>query len=70
MGFGSSRTTAPYLIAEVDSQTRALLVRSAWLGEFGGRVAFADLNGKQSSYTADRTEFFGRNGSPHSTLLH
>ena len=66
---GSSRnTTAPYLIAEVDSQTRALLVRSAWLGEFGGRVAFADLNGKQSSYTADRTEFFGRNGSPQHPL--
>jgi cyclic beta-1,2-glucan synthetase len=62
---GSSRkVAAPYLISEVDAQSRALLVRSAWLGEFGGRVAFADLGGKQSSLTGDRMEFFGRNGSP------
>jgi cyclic beta-1,2-glucan synthetase len=62
---GSSRkASAPYLISELDAQSRALLVRSAWQGEFGGRVAFADLRGKQSSFTADRTEFFGRNGSP------
>jgi cyclic beta-1,2-glucan synthetase len=62
---GSSRkASAPYLITEIDSQSRALFVRSAWAGEFGGRVAFADLNGKQTSFTADRCEFFGRNGSP------
>jgi cyclic beta-1,2-glucan synthetase len=62
---GSSRkATAQYLISEIDTQSRALLVRSPWLGEFGGRVAFADLAGKQSSVTADRGEFFGRNGSP------
>ncbi len=61
---GSSRSaTAPYLISEVDPQSKALLVRSPWSGEFGGRVAFADLCGKQTSCTADRTEFFGRNGS-------
>ncbi len=62
---GSSRTaSAPYIITDVDSESGALFARSAWNGEFGGRVAFADLGGAQTSYTADRTEFLGRNGSP------
>jgi len=62
---GSSRpTAAPYIITEMDSASGALFARSAWNGDFGGRIAFADLAGRQSSFTADRTEFFGRNGGP------
>jgi len=62
---GSSRTaTAPYIISEIDSSSGALFARSAWSGDFGGRIAFADMSGRQTSYTADRTEFFGRNGGP------
>jgi len=62
---GSSRSaTAPYLITEIDSASGAIFARSAWNGDFGGRIAFADLGGRQTSYTADRTEFFGRNGAP------
>ena len=61
---GSSRSaTAPYIITEVDPQSKAILARSAWNGEFGGRVAFADLRGQQTSCSGDRTEFFGRNGT-------
>ena len=61
---GSSRTaSAPFLVTEVDQATGALFARSAMNGEFGGRIAFADLAGKQTSYTADRTEFLGRNGT-------
>ena len=62
---GSSRAaTAPYIITELDAATGALFARSAWNGDFAGRIAFADLAGRQSSFTDDRTEFFGRNGGP------
>ncbi|MGA9594458.1 MAG: glycosyl hydrolase family 65 protein, partial [Candidatus Acidiferrales bacterium] len=61
---GNSRAaSAPYIISEVDSLTGALLARSGWGGEFGGRIAFADLAGRQTSVSGDRTEFLGRNGT-------
>ena len=61
---GSSRSaSAPYLITEIDSKTGAIFARSAWGGEFGGRIAFLDLAGRQTSATGDRTEFLGRNGT-------
>jgi cyclic beta-1,2-glucan synthetase len=61
---GSSRSaSAPYLVTEIDSKTGAVFVRSVWGGEFGGRIAFADLGGRQASVTGDRTEFLGRNGT-------
>lgn len=61
---GSSRTnSAPFVVTEIDPETRALFARSVLNNEFAGRVAFADLAGKQSSYTSDRTEFLGRNGN-------
>ena len=61
---GPSRTTcAPYVVTEIDPKTGVLLARNPWRMEFGSRVAFADLAGQQNSWSGDRTEFIGRNGS-------
>jgi cyclic beta-1,2-glucan synthetase len=54
---------APFVATETDSASRALLARNPWSAEFGGRVAFLDMGGKQEACTGDRTEFLGRNGT-------
>jgi len=62
---GTSRWAgAPRIVTDVEPETQALLARNPWNTEFGGRVAFLDLGGRQTTWTADRTEFLGRNGGP------
>ncbi len=61
---GTSRSaTAPFILTEIDPESGALLARNPWNDQFGGRVAFADLGGLQTSWTGDRTEFLGRDGA-------
>ncbi len=61
---GSSRSTnTPFIITEVDKETNAMFASNPWNAEFGNRITFADFSGKQTSWTADRTEFIGRNGT-------
>ncbi|MEO7889700.1 MAG: glucoamylase family protein [Vicinamibacterales bacterium] len=61
---GASRAAcAPSVVTEIDPGTRAMLARNHWRTGFDGRVAFADLAGRQTSWTADRKEFLGRNGT-------
>ena len=60
---GPSRPAcAPSVVTEIDLKTRVMLARNPWRLEFGSRVAFADLAGRQQSWSGDRTEFIGRNG--------
>ncbi|MGH7788817.1 MAG: GH36-type glycosyl hydrolase domain-containing protein [Candidatus Binatia bacterium] len=54
---------APFIVSELDGQTGALFARNPWRNEGGERIAFADFGGRQASWTCDRTEFLGRNGS-------
>src|SRR5262249_23621033 len=62
---GVSRArSAPFIVTEMDLDTGAMFARNAWNSEFGERVAFADLGGRQTAWTSDRTEFLGRNGTP------
>jgi len=56
-------SAAPHIATEVQPGTGALLARNPWNSEFSGRVAFLDLAGRQTGWTADRTEFLGRNGT-------
>jgi len=53
----------PYVITEIDTETGAMFARNPWNQGFGTRIAFADLGGKTSDWTADRREFIGRNGT-------
>ncbi len=62
---GASRgANAHGIITWLDPETGAIMVRNPWNIEHGGQIAFLDLGGRQASWTADRTEFLGRNGAP------
>lgn len=61
---GTARETSrPHIITEIDEPSGVFLARNPWNEEFSKRVAFADFAGKQTSWTGDRTEFIGRNGT-------
>ncbi len=69
LGVTRSRS-APHVVTETDPATSAIFARNAWNGEFAHRVAFADLGGRQTSWTGDRLEFLGRNATlDHPTSL-
>jgi cyclic beta-1,2-glucan synthetase len=66
---GTSRgASAPFIHTEMDALTGAMLAQNHWNSAFASRVAFADLGGKQTAWTADRTEFLGRNGAAAAPL--
>ena len=61
---GPSRPAgAPFIITWLDQATGAIFARNPWNYEFAESVAVFDMGGRQTTWTGDRTEFIGRNGS-------
>jgi cyclic beta-1,2-glucan glucanotransferase len=57
---GASRAaSAPFVVTEIDPETHAMFAQNHWSTDFGTRVAFADLGGRQQSWSGDRKEFLG-----------
>ena len=55
--------TAMYIHTEIDPDSGALFAKNPYSTEFLSRVAFFDVDFLKKSFTADRTEFIGRNGT-------
>ena len=66
LGENRSRT-ALHVVTSTDPQTGALIATNRFRQEFPGNVAFVDMTemagGNGRTFTGDRTEFIGRNGS-------
>jgi len=61
---GSARSkTALYIHTEIDPDSGAFFASDPYNAEFSNRVAFFDTDHLKKTFTADRTEFIGRNGS-------
>jgi cyclic beta-1,2-glucan synthetase len=58
----SRASSAPFIRTELDPDTGAIFASNRWNPAFEQRIAFADLLGRQESWTGDRREFIGRNG--------
>ena len=61
---GASRPAcAPFIVTDMNAATGAIFARNPWNAAFGSRVAFLDMGGRQTDWTADRREFLGRHGT-------
>jgi cellobiose phosphorylase len=65
---GTQRDQAMHVVCAVDQELGTLQATNAWAGDFAGRIAFADVSRRPRSFTTDRSEFLGREGTtatPH-----
>jgi cyclic beta-1,2-glucan synthetase len=66
---GESRhKTQTHVRTRVDGRTGALLATNPYNAEMGAWTAFAGCYGPERSFTGDRAEFYGRNGSRQSPM--
>ncbi|HXC54133.1 MAG TPA: glucoamylase family protein, partial [Rhizomicrobium sp.] len=59
----AQRVGQSHIVTEINPRTGALFAASPWSNEFGERVAFLDMKGRQSGWTGDRAEFIARDGA-------
>ena len=62
----SRASGAPHIVTELDEKSRAIFARNPYSNDFAGHIAFVDMGGRQTTWTGDRREFLGRNGTPAS----
>lgn len=55
--------SAMHTLTELDKRSGAILAKNVYSSEFDQRVAFFDVDDNNRTYTADRWEFLGRNGT-------
>src|SRR5262249_17823513 len=55
--------TAQYVVPSFDPDSGALLAQNAFNANFGEKTSFAAVNRRPRTFTADRSEFLGLNGS-------
>lgn len=61
---GDIRTkTAMHIITDIDQQSGAILARNPYNMEFPNRVAFFNTDALTRTFSGNRTEFLGRNGT-------
>jgi cyclic beta-1,2-glucan synthetase len=53
-----------HVVTEIDPGSGALFARNPYSPEFADRIAFVDCSEPVRAMTGDRTEFYGRNGTP------
>jgi cyclic beta-1,2-glucan synthetase len=56
-------TSSPFVITQTDEAIGTLFARNPYNNEFAGRVAFLEMSERERTFTCDRKEFLGRNGS-------
>lgn len=55
--------TGMHINTEIDPDSGAIFAKNPYNIEFGNRVGFFDVDYVKKTFTADRTEFIGRNGT-------
>jgi cellobiose phosphorylase len=55
-------TPAAYVVTRRDESTGAVFAQNRWRADYGERVAFADMDGRQHSLSGDRSDFMGATG--------
>ncbi len=61
---GTREETQMHVVTSWDAEGRLLLARNAYHPDFGSRVGFVACSVSPTSYSGDRAEFLGRNGTP------